>query len=567
MKAKLHAFIAILVGTALVTAMSVAGRNNAPQQFDLLIESGHIIDGSGNPWFEGSVAINSDKIAAVGRLRNVSARKMIDARGQVVAPGFIDLHSHSDFTLLVDGNAESKIRQGVTTEIIGESQSAGPVLGAGTADLDAQLAPLGIRREWSTLGEYFALLQRHGISVNIASYVGSGQVRLDVMGNVNRAPTGVELEQMKHLVDGAMRDGAIGLGSGLIYPPNSYSSTEELIQLAEVAARYGGIYTTHMRTEGAKSVEAIDEAVRIGEEAHLPVHILHLKSYGAANWGKMPGIVARIQAARDGGLDITADEYPYIATETGLSMTLPSQYLEGTAAQLIARLKDPIVRTALRLEVSGGPAQETEARAVNGWHNIMVGSIQSPEYRKYEGMRVDEIAKMMGNDEVDAVCDLLIADNGLTPAIYFAMSEDDVRYAMKQPWLGFGSDGQAVSPSMQFVRKPHPRYYGTFPRVLGHYVRDEKILSLPDAIRKMTSLSAQIVGLEDRGLLRPGMEADVTIFDPDTVADRATFSDPTEYPVGINYVIVNGIVVIDKAQHTGARPGRVLYGRGKQPPQ
>ena len=548
-----------LLGVLIAAIWSFSSAFKAARpEYDLLITHGHIIDGTGSPWFEGSVAIEGGKIAQVGRLEHVVARRVIDAKGQIVAPGFIDLHSHSDFTLLVDGKAESKIRQGITTEILGESSSAGPVEGAGIPDLDLQLYPLGLQRTWKTLGEYFARVRRDGVSVNIASYVGSGQVRLDVIGNVNRAPSAAEMERMRQLVDQAMIDGAIGLSSGLIYPPNSYSSTEELIELARVAAFHGGIYTTHMRTEGGDSPSAIDEAIRIGREAGLPVHILHLKSYGRANWGRMASYVKQIQAARDDGLDITADIYPYIATETGLNMTLPSQYLEGTTKEVLARLHDPKTRIAIREELQHGPAEQTEARAVGGWHNVLVGSIRSPQYKQYEGKRVDEIAQQMGKDPVDVVCDLLIADETLTPAIYFAMTEDDVRVAMKQPWVGFGTDGQAVNSSMGFASRPHPRYYGTIPRVLGRYVREESVLTLPDAIRKMTSLPAQITGLEDRGLLRPGMAADVTIFDPNEVIDRATFEDPAEYSLGINYVIVNGVVVLDLGKHTGAKPGQVL---------
>lgn len=557
----LHAIILLAI---LLASLMTAGAGTVAPEYDLLITGGHILDGTGSPWFEGSVAIKDGKIAQIGRLEHVSARQVIDARGQVVAPGFIDLLSHSDFTLLVDGKAESKIRQGVTTEILGESGSAGPVEGAGIADLDLQLAPMGLHRDWQSLGGYFARVQRQGISVNIASYVGSGQVRLDVIGNVDRAATPVEMDQMKQLVDQAMVDGAIGLSSGLIYPPNSYATTEELIELARVAARYGGLYSTHMRSEGNESTAAIAEAIQIGREAGLPVHIFHFKSYGKANWGRMESFVNQVQTARDQGLDITADVYPYTATETGLEMTLPPNYLEGSTAQVLARLKDPKSRAAIRDELAHGPAEQTEAGAVGGWHNVLVGSIRNPEYKKYEGKRVDEIAQMMGKDPVDTVCDLLIADHDLmTQAIYFALSEADVREAMRQPWVGISSDADAVSPSMSFISMPHPRYYGTFPRVLGYYVRDEKVLTLPDAIRKMTSLPAQIVGLEDRGVLRPGMAADVTIFDPNTVIDRATYADPEEYPVGINDVIVNGVVVISGGEHTGAKPGRVLYGRGK----
>ncbi len=546
-------------------------------QYDLLIIHGHIIDGSGGPWFEGSVAVKDGKIADVGRLGQAlspagqSARQVIDASELVVAPGFIDLHSHSDFTLLVDGTAQSKIRQGVTTEILGESDSAGPVLGPAVPDFDKSLRPLGITREWTTLGEYLARVRKQGTSVNIACYVGSGQVRMDVMGNVNRAPTAEELEKMKQLVDHAMRDGAIGLSSGLIYTPNMFAKTSELIELARVAARYGGIYTSHIRGEGTHSIQAIDEAIEIGEKAGLAVHILHFKSAGRANWGRMKAQVNHIQVARDRGVDITADQYPYIAAMTGLEQCLPPRYLEGTSEERVARLKDPKVRAEIRKAIATGlPGwEDNEVKNVGGWHGVLVASVQKPENKKFEGKRMDEIAKMMGPKGkgkvlVDALCDLLISEEGSADAIYFSMSEADVELAMKQPWVGIGSDGSAVNPDMTFEGRPHPRFYGTFPRLLGHYVREQKVLTLPDAIRKMTSLSAQITGLTDRGLLRPGMAADITIFDPKTVADKATFENPMQYPVGIPYVIVNGVVVIDKGEHTGAKPGQVLYGRGKQ---
>ena len=536
------------------------------QQYDLLIVHGHIIDGSGSPWFEGSVAVKDGKIADVGRLGNATARQVIDAAGLVVAPGFIDLHSHSDFTLLVDGNAQSKIRQGVTTEILGESESAGPVLGPALPEFDKDLEKLGLQRDWTTLGGYFARVEKQGASVNIASYVGSGQVRMDVMGNVDRAPTAEELEKMKGLVEQTMREGAIGLSSGLIYPPNAFAKTDELIELAKVAAKYGGIYTSHIRGESTHRIQAVDEAIQIGEKAGLPVHILHFKISGRANWGLMAAQVEQIQAARDRGVDITADQYPYIASMTNLHMCLPPQYLEGTSEELIARLKNPKVRAGIRRAITTGlPGwEDNEVESVGGWHGVLVASVQKPENKKYEGKRMDEVAKIAGKDPLDALCDLLISEEGSAGAIYFSMSEPDVELAMKQPWLGVGSDGSGVNPDMKFAGKPHPRFYGTFPRVLGVYVREKKVLTLPEAIRKMTSLSAQITGLTDRGLLRPGMAADITIFDPKIVSDKATFENPMQYPLGIPYVIVNGVVVINQGQHTGARPGRVLYGRGKR---
>ena len=534
------------------------------QTYDLVITNARILDGSGSPSYNGSIAVRAAKIAAVGRLGTVPATRTIDAHGQIVSPGFIDLHSHSDFTLLVDGKAESKIRQGVTTEILGESESAGPVLGQAVEPFDKELGTYGLKRTWTTLGEYFSTVEKHGSAVNIASYVGAGQVRLDVMGNVNRAPSAAEMTQMKSLVDQAMRDGAIGLASGLIYPPNAFAKTGELIDLAKVAAQYGGIYTSHIRDEGNGEKEAIEEAIAIGEGAGLPVHILHYKIAGQQNWPNLGAMNALIEGARGRGVDITADQYPYIAGMTGLQMSLPTQYLEGTHQQVIDRLKDPKARDDIRhLIESGMPGWGDHVKFSGGWHGVLVASFQRPENKKYEGKRMDEIARLMNKDPVDALCDLLISEDTFPYAIYFEMSEADVRTIMQQPWVGIGSDGVAVTPEMTFIGRPHPRFYGTFPRVLGTYVRDEKVLTLPDAVRKMTSFPAQIVGLSDRGLLRPGMAADIVVFDPATVADRATFEEPSQYAVGISYVIVNGTVVIDGGKHTGALPGRVLYGRGK----
>ncbi|HXX24594.1 MAG TPA: D-aminoacylase [Terriglobia bacterium] len=561
-KARYLALCILMVAAGLLGARYLVGQSG----YDLLIINGHIVDGSGSPWFDGSVAVKDGKIAAVGRLPNGAAQRVIDAGGLTVAPGFIDLHSHSDFTLLVDGKAESKIRQGVTTEILGESESAGPILGPAIPEFDKAMTRYGLARDWTTLGEYFARVERQGSSVNIASYVGSGQVRMDVMGNVNRAPSPEEMEGMKALVDQAMREGALGLSSGLIYPPNSFANTNELIELAKVAARYGGIYTSHIRGEGDHWKRAVDEAIEIGEKAHLPVHVLHFKIDGQANWGEMAQQVGEVQAARDRGVDITVDQYPYIASMTGLEMCLPPKYLEGTSEQVVERLKSPKARAEIRQAIASGlPGWEADqVKSVGGWHGVLVASLQKPENKQYEGKCMDEVAKEMGKDPLDALCDLLISEGGSAEAVYFSMSETDVELAMKQPWLGVGSDGVAVSPAMTFIGKPHPRFYGTFPRVLGVYVREKKVLTLPDAIRKMTSFPAQITGLSDRGLLRPGMAADITIFNPKTVADKATFQDPLLYPIGIPYVIVNGEVVIDQGQHTGAKAGYVLYGRGRR---
>ncbi len=537
----------------------------APPQYDLLIKGGRIIDGSGSPWYEGDVAVKNGKIAAVGRLVNPTARRVIDATGLVVAPGFIDLHTHSDYTLLVDGDAQSKIRQGVTTEIIGEDASAGPFTSPSQPDVSKSSRPPGFKRNWETLAQYFDVVRKSGISLNVASYVGAGQVWMGVIGNVNRRPTPAEMKKMEDLVAQAMQQGAIGLSSGLIYPPNSYMTTDDLIHLASVAARYGGIYTSHIRGEGANEPQALAEAIEIGEKARLPVHILHFKMDGKPNWGHAIDPVRIIQAARDRGIEVTADQYPYIASMTHLEQCLPPRFLEGSLEHRVELLKNPKVREEIRRDIAHGlPGWvNNEVQSTGGWHGVMVAAVDKAEDKQYEGKRMDEVATMMHTDPVNALCNLLVNEGGTAYAIYFGMSEPDVELIMKQPWVGIGSDGVAVSPAMAFVGKPHPRFYGTFPRVLGVYVRERHVLTLADAVRKMTSLPAHLTGLKDRGLLAPGMAADITLFNPQTVSDKATFEEPLQYPAGIPFVIVNGVVVINNGEHTGAKPGEVLYGRGK----
>lgn len=537
----------------------------ARPQYDLLIKGGRIIDGSGSPWYEGEVAVKNGKIAAVGRLVNPTARRVIDATGLVVAPGFIDLHTHSDYTLLVDGDAQSKIRQGVTTEIIGEDASAGPFTSPSQPDVSKSSRPPGFKRNWETLAQYFDVVRKSGISLNVASYVGAGQVWMGVIGNVNRRPTPAEMKKMEDLVAQAMQQGAIGLSSGLIYPPNSYMTTDDLIHLASVAARYGGIYTSHIRGEGANEPQALAEAIEIGEKARLPVHILHFKMDGKPNWGHAIDPVRIIQAARDRGIEVTADQYPYIASMTHLEQCLPPRFLEGSLEHRVELLKNPKVREEIRRDIAHGlPGWvNNEVQSTGGWHGVMVAAVDKAEDKQYEGKRMDEVATMMHTDPVNALCNLLVNEGGTAYAIYFGMSEPDVELIMKQPWVGIGSDGVAVSPAMAFVGKPHPRFYGTFPRVLGVYVRERHVLTLADAVRKMTSLPAHLTGLKDRGLLAPGMAADITLFNPQTVSDKATFEEPLQYPAGIPFVIVNGVVVINNGEHTGAKPGEVLYGRGK----
>ncbi|HET9178259.1 MAG TPA: D-aminoacylase [Terriglobia bacterium] len=560
-------FIGVIAACGLMlacTAQQPVTQKHEPE-YDLLITGGHVVDGTGSPWYEGDVAVKGGRIAAVGRLVNATAKRVINAAGLVVAPGFIDLHTHSEYTLLVDGDGQSKIRQGVTTEIIGEDASAGPFTSRDQPDISKSSRPAGFKRNWASLAQYFDVLQKSCISLNVASYVGAGQVWMDVIGNVNRRPTPEEMKKMQALVARAMQQGAIGLSSGLIYAPNMFETTDDLIQLAKVAARYGGIYSSHIRGEGASEPRALAEAIEIGEQARLPVHIFHFKMDGKKNWGRMIDQIKIIQAARDRGIDVTADQYPYLAGWTHLEQCLPPKFLEGPLEHRVELLKDPKVREEIRRDIARGLPGWTnnEVESTGGWHGVMVSAVMKPEDKKYEGKRMDEVAGMMNTDPVNALCNLLVNEGGTAYAIYFIMSEADVELAMKQPWVGVGSDGLAVNPGMTFVGKPHPRCYGTFPRVLGVYVREKHVLTLADAVRKMTSLPAHIVGLKDRGLVAPGMAADITIFDPQTVSDKATFEDPFQYPVGIPYVIVNGVVVIDKGQHTGAKPGQVLYGRGK----
>jgi N-acyl-D-aspartate/D-glutamate deacylase len=527
--------------------------------YDLIIRGGRIVDGAGNPWFSGDVAVSADRIAKIGKIDS-KAKRIIDARGLVVCPGFIDMHSHSDTSLLVDGNAESKIRQGVTTEILGEDRSVAPMRGMALRDKPSY-GRFQVALDWHDFDGYFAGLLKKGISVNVGSYVAGGQLRLCVMGADNRPPSAKELEEMKALVDQSMRQGALGLSTGMIYPPNSYASTNELIELARVAAKYGGIYASHIRNEGNTLMESLQEAITIGEKAGLPVQIFHFKVAGENNWGRMPEAVKLIEAARARGIDVHANQYPYIAGMTGLSTMLPQWAQEGGTTKMVLRLKNAGERQRIRKDIEAG----NNVQQLRDWDRVLIAETHRANNKQYEGHTLAETARMRGQNPVDAIMDLLLEEDGIVGAIFFIMKEEDVRYAMQQPWVSVGSDGTAVKPEGVLGQgKPHPRWYGTFPRILGKYVRDEKVLKLEDAVRKMTSLGAQQLGIRDRGLLREGKFADIVVFDPDRVADRATFAQPHQYPVGIEYVIVNGGVVIEKGKHTGARPGKIVYGPGRK---
>ena len=545
----------ILVLAASACAPSTAVRQpETPAAYDLLIRGGNIIDGTGSPWYRGDIAIRGDRIAAVGSLPGLHARDTIDAAGLIVSPGWIDMLGHSEYSLLRDGRALSKITQGITSEITGEVTSVVPVN-------ERTLRELGFARSdsvtWRDLNGYFARLERQGIAINLATFVTVGSIRRYVMGDANRAATADEMAQMKQLVADAMEQGAMGLSTGLIYAPASYASTEEVAELASVAARYGGGYATHMRSEGARLIPAIQEAITIGERAGTWVQIHHLKASGKANWGKMVEAVSVIEAARARGIDVSADQYPYGASGTGLDAIIPSWAHAGGTDSLIARLQNPVIRDSLRSEIMG-PEQRVEliGESSGGPTGVMLAGFRSDSLRKYSGMFLSAVAEQRGQHPIDALFDLLVADSASTSAIYFSMSEADIEYAMKQPWMSVGIDAGARDTIT--TERPHPRAYGSFPRILCRYVHEKNVLTLPDAIRKFTALPAARMGLDERGVIKKGMYADLTIFDPQQVCDRATFEQPVQTSVGIRHVVINGTPVLRNGKVTGAKPGRAL---------
>lgn len=552
--------ILLLVSTALLAACAAqpprAPAPATPAPFDLLIANGHVIDGTGSPWYRADVAIRGDRIVAVGRLADAQARDTIDARGLIVSPGWIDMLGHSEYALLTDGRALSKITQGITSEITGEVTSVVPVN-------ERTLKELSFARsravDWRDLDGYFARLEQAGTAINLGTFVTVGSVRRYVLGDANRAPTPAELEQMKSLVAEAMQQGAMGLSTGLIYAPASYAKTAELIELARVAASYGGGYATHMRSEGARLIEAIEEAAVIGASANTWVQIHHLKASGRANWGKMAAAVAAIEAARARGIDISADQYPYGASGTGLDNIIPVWAHAGGTDSLIARLQNPLVRDSLRREIMG-PDQRIEliGESAGGPTGVMLAGFRTDSLRKYSGKMLSEIAQQRGQHPIDALFDVLVADSAATSAIYFSMSEDDIEYGMKQPWVSVGIDAGARDTLA--TGHPHPRAFGTFPRILCRYVRERGVITLPDAIRKFTSLPAARVGLAERGVVKQGMYADLTVFEPEHVCDRATFERPAQRAVGVQHVLVNGVPVLRNGVVTGAKPGRALRG-------
>ena len=553
-----------LIAGSLLLACAVL-RGQAPR-FDILITNGRIVDGTGASWFRGDVGISGDRITAIGSLGDATAATRIDATNLVVAPGFIDLLGQSEFNVLVDGRAASKILQGVTTEITGEGSSIAPVNDRLIEEAAANAAHFKIAQDWRTLGDYFRRLEeRSHTTINVGTFVGAGGLRNYVIGKDDRPATPAELEQMRRLTAEAMEQGALGLSTSLQYVPDRFAPTDEIVELAKVAARYGGVYFTHQRSEGIRIFESLDEVFAIAERANIPAEIWHLKTAYRANFGKMPEVLRRIEAARARGLDVTANQYPYTRASNGLDSCIPLWAREGGLEKTIARLKDPATRARIKRDMDDATATtwENQWYGAQGGDGVMLSTVLNDDLRKWEGMTLAQIGKAMGKDPRDAVMDLVIADRGESSVITSIMSEDDVRTALTHPLVGVGTDsGAQAEDGPLSISKSHPRAWGSFPRILGHYVRDEHLLTLEEAVRKMTSKAADRVHLHDRGVLRPGMMADVTIFDPATIHDVSTFENPKHYSAGVRHVLVNGQRVVADGAITSERPGRPLRGPG-----
>jgi len=556
----------VAAAAAAIFAGVVGALQRASNGFDVLIKNGRIVDGTGAPWFRGDVGITGDRIVAVGSLSDRPAAATVDATDLVVAPGFIDLLGQSEFHVLVDGRAASKILQGVTTEVTGEGRSIAPVNDRLIEEARPSAQHFGVAQNWRTLADYFRRLETQSRpAINMAMFVGAGGVRNYVIGKDDRPATAAELEQMKRLVATAMEQGALGLSTSLQYVPDRFASTDEIVELAKVAAKYGGVYFTHQRSESGRIFESVDEVIAISKQAGIPAEIWHLKTAYKSNWGKMREVLRRLEQARAGGVDVTANQYPYPRASNGLDACLPLCVREGGLEKMLARLRDPVQRERIK--------REMEDPDVTGWENqwygsgggdgVMLSSVLNPELRQYEGQTLTQIGEAMGKDPRDAVMDLVIADRGESSVIISIMSEEDVRTALQHRLVGIGTDSGAQAEDGKLSEsKSHPRAWGSFPRILGKYVRDEHLLTLEEAIRKMTSKAAARVHLTDRGILRPGMMADITIFDPAAIHDVSTFDDPKHYSAGVKHVFVNGKRVVAGGAITSQRPGRPLRGPG-----
>ncbi len=542
-----------------------AAAAGVPDSFDVLITGGRIVDGTGSPWYLGDVGISGDRITAIGQLASRRAATRIDATNLVVSPGFIDMLGQSEFNVLVDGRAASKITQGITTEITGEGASIAPLNTRLANSIRPQYDRFKTTLDFRTLGEYFARLERQRPAINVGTFVGAGGLRAYVVGDDQRVATAAEVAEMQQLVEAAMLDGALGVSTSLQYVPGRFASTDELVDLAKAAARHGGIYISHQRSESGQIIPSLDEVFAIAERARIPAEVWHLKTAYKANWGRMPEVLKHFDLARARGLDVTANMYPYDRASNGLDACLPLWVREGGTDKMLARLKDPALRDRIKRDMEDGNATEWENQwyGSGGGTGVMVSTVLDPALRQWEGKNLVEIGQAMGKDPRDAAMDLVIADRAETSVIISIMREDDVRLALANPMISIGTDSGARAEDGPFSEsKSHPRAWGSFPRVLGKYVRDEKLITLEDAVRRFTSRPAARVGITDRGLLRPGMKADITIFDPAAIRDVSTFVDPTHYSVGIPHVLVNGRAVVANGQITTERPGQPIRGPG-----
>jgi N-acyl-D-amino-acid deacylase len=548
-------------------ALGASSMIHATPVLDTVIEHGQVVDGTGTPWFQADVGIRAGRIAAIGSLADVPARRRIEARGLVVAPGFIDMLGQSELTLLVNPHVPSKLYQGITTEITGEGDSVAPLDERVRASYEKRLSRYGIRPDWRRFADYFARLERQGIAINFASYVGATRLREIVVGLADRAATDAELTRMRALLRQAMEDGAIGLSSALEYPPAPYASTEELIALAREAARYGGIHATHMRSYEEDIMRALDETFRIAREAQIPVEIWHLEVAGPTVWGRMPEVVAKIEAARAAGVDVMSDLHAYTAWGNDMSAFVPPWAHDGGTAKLVERLKDPKVRARIREEMeTKREGWDNEWLAVAGPADILISSVGHAELRPLQGQSIEAIARTRGREPIEALLDILVEDEAQAKVAAFGMQEEDVVVALRAPWVSICNDSAGTSPQgLLGLEHPHPRAYGTFPRILRRYVRETHQLSLEEAIRKFSALPAARMRLADRGALKVGLAADVVVFDEHEIADRATYAEPNQLSVGMRYVFVNGVPVIADGRETLRLPGRVLRGPGYRP--
>ena len=533
--------------------------------YTVIIRGGTVYDGTGAPGIRADVGIRGDRIATIGDLSTEKAARVVDASGLAIAPGFINMLSWSTDSLLVDGKSQGELREGVTTQIFGEGNSMGPLTPEMKTRAIEQMGDLKYEITWTTLSEYLRELEHRGVSQNVASYIGATTIREYVIGLEDKPPTPAQLDRMRALVRQEMEAGALGIGSSLIYAPAFYASTDELIELCKVAARYRGKYISHMRSEGNRLLEAVDELIRISREARIPAEIYHLKAAGQSNWPKMDQVIAKIETARRDGLKITADMYTYPAGATGLDASMPPWVLDGGYDAAYKRLADPAIRRKIA-EAIRTPSDDWENlyRAAGSADRVLLVEFKSDKLKPLTGKTLAEAARLRGEDPVDTIMNLVLEDRSRVGTVYFMMSEDNIRKEIALPWVSFGSDASSMAPEPPFTNSSaHPRAYGNFARVLGKYVRDDKVLTLEDAVRKLSGLPAANLELDHRGFLQPGMFADVVVFDPATIADRATFENPHQYAVGVRHVFVNGTQVIQDGAHTGARPGRALWGPGK----